>query len=84
MDAAATGHGGDISFGAGMVWTTMAKMPLSAVHTGTRTLQCRWAGSGGDSLGIGHGAIWLTDYHAGTIARIPLKVALAHCDPASP
>ena len=78
------GHGGDISFGAGMVWTTMAKMPLSAVHTGTRTLQCRWAGPGGDSLGIGHGAIWLTDYHAGTIARIPLKVALAHCDPASP
>jgi virginiamycin B lyase len=74
------GHGGDISFGAGMVWTTMPKMPLSAVDTRTKTLQCRWAGPGGDSLGIGHRAIWLTDYHAGTIARIPLKVALSHCN----
>jgi virginiamycin B lyase len=75
------GHGGDISFGAGMVWTTMAKMPLSAVDTITKRLQCRWAGPGGDSLGIGHGAIWLTDYHAGTIARIPLKDVLANCSP---
>jgi streptogramin lyase len=73
------GHGGDISFGAGMVWTTMAKMPLSAVDMNTTTLRCRWAGPGGDSLGIGHGAIWLTDYHAGTIARIALKDALEHC-----
>jgi len=75
------GHGGDLGFGAGMVWTTMPKMPLSAIDTRTTTLKCRWAGPGGDSLGIGHGAIWLTDYHAGTIARIPLKDALAHCDP---
>jgi virginiamycin B lyase len=75
------GHGGDISFGAGMVWTTMPKMPLSAVDTRTKTLRCRWAGPGGDSLGIGHGAIWLTDYHAGTIARIPLKDALTNCNP---
>jgi virginiamycin B lyase len=74
------GHGGDIGFGSGMVWTTMPKMPLSAIDTRTNTLQCRWAGPGGDSLGIGHGAIWLTDYHAGTVARIPLKDALAHCD----
>jgi hypothetical protein len=63
-----------------MVWTSMPKMPLSAVDAKTKTLQCRWAGAGGDSLGIGHGAIWLTDYHAGTIARIPLKEALANCN----
>jgi virginiamycin B lyase len=73
------GHGGDISFGGGMVWTTMAKMPLSAVDTGAQALRCRWTGPGGDSLGIGHGAIWLTDYHAGTISRIALQDALAHC-----
>jgi virginiamycin B lyase len=73
------GHGGDISFGAGMVWTSMPKMPLSAIDAKTNALRCRWAGPGGDSLGIGHGAIWLTDYHAGTIARIPLKQALANC-----
>jgi virginiamycin B lyase len=75
------GHGGDIKFDADMVWTTMAKMPLSGVDTKTKALLCRWAGPGGDSLGIGHGAIWLTDYHAGTIARIPLKDALARCNP---
>ncbi len=75
------GHGGDIGFGGGMVWTTMPKVPLSAVDTGTNTLRCQWAGPGGDSLGIGHGAIWLTDYHAGTLSRIALKDALAHCNP---
>jgi streptogramin lyase len=73
------GHGGDIGFGAGMVWTTMPKMPLSAVDVETTSLRCRWAGPGGDSLGIGFDAIWLTDYHAGTLSRITLKDALAHC-----
>jgi virginiamycin B lyase len=73
------GHGGDIAAGGGMVWTTMPKMPLSAVNIASMSLQCRWSGPGGDSLGIGHGAIWLTDYHAGTVARIPLEDALAHC-----
>jgi virginiamycin B lyase len=73
------GHGGDISYGDGMVWTTMPKVPLSAVDAEARKLRCQWGGPGGDSLGIGHGAIWLTDYHAGTISRIALKDALAHC-----
>jgi streptogramin lyase len=75
------GHGGDIGGGGGMVWTSMPKVPLSAIDTRSKSLQCQWAGPGGDSLGIGHGAIWLTDYHAGTLARIPLKDALAHCNP---
>ncbi len=73
------GHGGDIAFGAGKVWTTMAKMPLSLVDASAARLLCQWAGPGGDSLGIGHGAIWLTDYHAGTVSRIALKDALARC-----
>ncbi len=73
------GHGGDISFGGGMIWTTVAKVPLSAIDVAAVSLRCRWTGPGGDSLGIGHGAIWLTDYHAGTISRIKLEDALAHC-----
>jgi virginiamycin B lyase len=73
------GHGGDISVGGGMVWTTMAKMPLSATDVATTVLRCQWAGSGGDSLGIGHGAIWLTDYHGGTISRLRLETVLSHC-----
>jgi streptogramin lyase len=76
---ATPGHGGDISFGLGMVWTTMVKVPLSMVDATTATLLCQWTGPGGDSLGIGHGAIWLTDYHAGTITRIELQQALSGC-----
>lgn len=75
------GHGGDIGSGGGKIWTTMPKMPLSAIDIQTTSLQCRWAGPGGDSLGIGHDAIWLTDYHGGTLSRIPLADAVAHCHP---
>jgi streptogramin lyase len=73
------GQGGDISFDGGVVWTTMPKVPLMAIDAATGTLLCRWIGPGGDSLGIGHGAIWLTDYHGGTISRIELDGALTHC-----
>lgn len=74
------GHGGDIGFGAGMVWTTMLKVPLSAVDSVAKTLRCQWVGAGGDSLGVGHDAIWLTDYQAGTISRISIKDTLAACN----
>ncbi len=73
------GQGGDISFGGGMVWTTVPKVPLSAVDSTTSTLLCQWMGPGGDSLGIGRDAIWLTDYHAGTISRLRLDDALSRC-----
>jgi streptogramin lyase len=74
------GHGGDIALGGGMVWTTMPKIPLSAVDSATGAVACQWVGPGGDSLAIGHGSIWLTDYTAGTISRIDLVDALRHCE----
>ena len=73
------GHGGDIKFGGGMVWTTMAKVPLTVIDGNTGVVLCQWVGAGGDSLGVGHGAIWLTDYEAGTISRIEMSNALRHC-----
>jgi virginiamycin B lyase len=73
------GHGGDISFGGGMIWTTVWKTPLSVVDGTSATLLCQWKGPGGDSLGVGDGAIWLTDYRAGTISRFELDDTLAHC-----
>lgn len=73
------GHGGDIAYGAGMVWTTMPKVPLSAIDAATGVLRCQWVGPGGDSLGIGHGAIWLTDYHAGTISRLDVAAVSTKC-----
>jgi streptogramin lyase len=73
------GHGGDISFGGGMVWTTVWKTPLSVVDGASATLLCQWKGPGGDSLGIGDGAIWLTDYKGGTVSKFSLDDALTRC-----
>jgi len=73
------GHGGDIAFGGGFIWTTMPKVPLSVVASAGPRLLCRWVGAGGDSLGIAADAIWLTDYHGGTVARLELRDAISHC-----
>lgn len=73
------GHGGDIAFGNGMIWTSMPKVPLSLIDARLNRLVCQWMGPGGDALNIGHGSLWLTDYHAGTLERISIKDVLAHC-----
>jgi streptogramin lyase len=78
------GHGGDVGYGAGMIWTTMQRMPLSLIGVGPGAGVCQWSGAGGDSLGLGHGSLWLTDYHAGNVLRIDVPEILAHCDPAQP
>ena len=67
------GPGGDIAFAAGRVWTTMMKTPLTVIDAATATVLCQWTGDGGDSLSVGHKAVWLTNLHAGTVSRIPLK-----------
>lgn len=70
------GHGGDIKIGRGVVWTTMAHVPLSATDAATGKVLRQWVGEGGDSLAVGGGSIWLTDYAAGTISRIRVTDAL--------
>jgi virginiamycin B lyase len=78
------GHGGDIAFSDGKIWTSMMKVPLSLIDAGLNRLVCQWVGPGGDALNIGHGSLWLTDYHAGTIERLALKDVLAHCSGSHP
>jgi virginiamycin B lyase len=73
------GHGGDIAFSDGKIWTSMSKVPLSLIDARLSRLLCQWVGPGGDALNIGHGSLWLTDYYAGTIERIAIKDVLAHC-----
>jgi virginiamycin B lyase len=73
------GLGGDITYGAGRIWTTFFKVPLSIIDASVPTLLCQWAGPGGDSIGFGHDAIWLTNYKAGTISRIALADIPADC-----
>jgi len=70
------GHGGDIAFGARMVWTTMIGTPLTAIDPTTGAVVRQWIGPGGDSLAFGHEALWLTDYHKGTIARFRTQDAI--------
>jgi virginiamycin B lyase len=73
------GPGGDITYGSGRIWTTFFKVPLSIVDAAVPSLRCQWAGPGGDSIGFGHDAIWLTNYRAGTISRIDLADIPSTC-----
>jgi len=73
------GHGGDIKFEHGVVWTSMIKTPLSATDARTGKVLCQWTGAGGDSLGVSRDAIWLTDYDAGDVYRFDLNDTLRHC-----
>jgi streptogramin lyase len=67
------GAGGDITYADGTVWTTMIKTPLTAVDAARSVILCQWKGAGGDAIGVGHGAVWLTDFSAGTVLRIALS-----------
>jgi virginiamycin B lyase len=64
------GHGGDIAWGAGSIWTTVADVPLTAIDGKTNKVLRQWVGPGGDSLRFGHDSVWLTDYKHGTLSRI--------------
>jgi len=70
------GHGGDIAYAAGRVWTTMSGAPLTKTDARSGRVLRQWVGPGGDSLGVGFGSIWLTDYDHGDVSRIPLADAL--------
>ena len=63
------GPGGDIAWGAGLVWTSVFKVPLTAIEGTSNQVIRQWIGLGGDSLRFGHNSIWLTDYKQGTLSR---------------
>lgn len=67
------GRGGDIRFGDGRVWASSIGMPLTVIDPRRNRVIAQWIGKGGDSLGFGHGSIWLTDYRAGLLARLPVS-----------
>jgi hypothetical protein len=73
---ATPGHGGDISYRDGRVWTTMAKVPLTVTDARTGVVVRQWVGPGGDSLAVAGDDIWLTDYKGGTLSRLSIKAAL--------
>ena len=77
------GTGGDIAYAEGRIWSTAmpSKIPLSIVDATRSVVLCQWKGVGGDSIGYGFGAIWLTNYHAGTVSRIELSDLPMQCRP---
>ena len=64
------GHGGEIAFGFGSVWATVAKKPITRIDGATATVTSQWRGTGGDSIRTGFNSVWLTDYDNGKIWRL--------------
>jgi virginiamycin B lyase len=67
------GTGGEIAFGDGSVWATVFQIPMSRIDPATNAVVQQWRGTGGDSIRIGHGSIWLTDYAHSVVWRLNPK-----------
>jgi virginiamycin B lyase len=72
-------RGGDMKFGDGLVWVSVQNVPLTAISPASNGVVCQWAGAGGDSLGVGLGSVWLSDYREGSIERLDVAEALRAC-----
>jgi virginiamycin B lyase len=71
VEAGVPGSGGEIAFGAGAIWTTVFDIPLTRIDATDNKVTRQWIGPGGDSVRYGFDCIWLTDYKAGLLWRIP-------------
>ena len=67
------GTGGDIGYGADSVWPTVFEVPLTRIDATPNKVVKQWVGRGGDSLRVGFGSIWITDYKRGLLERIPIQ-----------
>jgi len=68
-----SGHGGEISFGAGSAWATETEFPLTRIDAKTNKVVAQWHGEGGDSVRYAFGTVWLTDLRGGKVWRIPVR-----------
>jgi YVTN family beta-propeller protein len=66
------GEGGEIAFGGGAVWATVIGYPVTRIAPETNTVVGQWHGSGGDSIRVGLGSLWLTDLKGAKVWRFPL------------
>jgi virginiamycin B lyase len=73
IDCGIPGPGGDIATGEGSVWVTMHDVPLTRIDTEANKAVQQWVGPGGDSLRVGLGSIWLTNYKQQTVWRVNPK-----------
>lgn len=74
IDCGIPGPGGDIATGEGSVWVTMHDVPLTRIDPESNKVVQQWVGPGGDSLRVGLGSIWLTNYKQQNVWRIKPKL----------
>jgi virginiamycin B lyase len=68
------GEGGEMAFGDGAVWATVIGRPITCIDPKTNMVVGQWLGSGGDSIRVGHGSLWLTDLKGAKVWRLPLPI----------
>jgi len=70
IKAGIPGVGGDICYGMDSVWATVFDVPLTQIDAKSNDVLRQWVGKRGDSVRVGFGSIWLTDYYRGLLWRI--------------
>jgi len=64
------GFGGDVTYGAGYVWTTLVGVPLTKIDAATNRVVAQYYGPGGDAIHFNYGTVWLADYNNHLVWRI--------------
>lgn len=67
------GVAGEIAFGDGAVWVTMAGFPLTRIDPATDKVVQQFYGQGGGAIQVASGAIWLSNIEQATIVKIDPK-----------
>lgn len=70
IEAGIPGTGGEIAFGEGSVWATVFQIPITRIDPATNSVVQQWWGTGGDSIRVGHGSVWLTDLAHAKVWRL--------------
>jgi DNA-binding beta-propeller fold protein YncE len=70
IQAGIPGFGGEIAFGAGAVWATVFKFPMTKIDPATNQVVAQWRGAGGDSIRCALHSIWLTSYQGEKVSRL--------------
>jgi len=73
IEAGIPGSGGEIAFGEGSLWATVFQIPMTRIDPATNSVVQQWWGTGGDSIRVGHGSIWLTDLAHAKVWRLDPK-----------
>ena len=70
INANIAGFGGDVTYGAGYVWTTLVDVPLTKIDPTTNRIVAQYYGRGGDAIHFNYGTVWLADYNNHLVWRI--------------